>query len=94
MDYDKDASNVKVETVEVSSQKIATNRSRKELNIAKSRSSRQRKVEPNEPKSLMAKRDAEQQLRDWQIQKEKERTKIELRRRQKALRLPLQQQQK
>ena len=81
IENNKDASNSKRETFEVSSQKSATNRSRKELSIVNSRWLRQPRVEQMELENLMATQDAEKQLRDRQIQLEKEREEIKLRHR-------------
>ena len=68
IDNNEDASNIKGEAAEVSSLKSATNKSRKELSVAKSRPLRQIQVELMEHENLMAKQQAEQQLRDCQIQ--------------------------
>ena len=56
------------ETVNISSQNSAINRSRKEYSVPRTRSSRQREVERMEFEILMATEQAEQQLRDQQIQ--------------------------
>ena len=54
-------------------QKSASNRSRKELSVAKSCSSRQREVKQIELENLVAEPEAKQQLRDQQIRLENER---------------------
>ena len=69
----------KIETVDVSPENSATNRSWKELSAAKSLTSRQRDVERTELEKLMAKQEAKQFLRYRQIQIEHEREEIKLR---------------
>ena len=55
---DEDASHSNGETVEVSSQNSATNRSRKELSVARSRMLEHREVEQMELQNLIDRQDA------------------------------------
>ena len=65
---DKEASDAKGETVDVSSQVCSTKSRSKELSVARSHSLRQREIEWIELENLMAKQDAEQQLRGRKIE--------------------------